>query len=1460
MEPRSEVASATSFLDGGGELGALMRAYDFSATPLGPPGSWPRSLKTAVRIMLTSRQPFWLGWGPELTYLYNDPYRSIIGGKHPQALGRPFREVWHEIWDVVGPMAERVMTRDEGTYVEAQLLIMQRHGYQEETYYTFSYSPIPGDEGGTAGLICANTDDTQRVVGARQMRTLQELSARGAKARTRREACEWSVEALGSNPQDLPFVLVYLTDATADAPVLAASSPGTGALEPIAAWPWQRALETQGPELFELSGLAGPLPAGAWRREPSHAVVLPLSSAGPGGRAGVLVAGLSPYRRFDDTYRGFLELVAHQVAGNVANAEAYEQERQRADALLALDRAKTEFFSNVSHEFRTPLTLMLGPLEDTLTQSDALPAADRARLELAHKNSLRLQKLVNTLLDFSRIESGRTEVCYEPTDLGTFTAELASVFRSAVERAELALTVDCPPLGAGAYVDREMWEKIVFNLLSNALKFTFEGEIRVVVRQGDGGVRLSVADTGTGIPAADLPHVFERFHRVQGARGRSIEGSGIGLALVRELVKLHGGNVSVESTVDRGSTFQVWLPLGDAHLAPTRIRAARSLATTALSRSRYVQAALGWLPSEGLAEQPARDREQSGAKPAARLLLCDDNADLRAYLERLLEDGYEVEAVSDGDAALAAARRQPPDLVVTDVMMPGLDGFGLLRELRADERLQRVPVIMLSARAGESARIEGIRSGADDYLVKPFSARELLARIETRLEVSRLERDLERQRRELARSEARYRGIFETAPVSILEQDHSGVRAALEELAAAGVRDLPRYLAEHRDFVRHALSLVRTVDANAAALRLFGAPDKAQLLGSVGAAFAPSSEAFLAQALLAIAGDTVFEAEARVRTLDGRELDTLVSVAFPRDGSSGVLVSLMDNTAQKAAERALREEARTLETLNHVGRLLTAELDFERIMQSVIDAATEVAGATFGLFLHDVTEERGHTSTLCTLCGAPREAFEELGTPRDIASLLATLRSEDAVRVADVTADPRFASFPRPKGHPPVRSYLGVPVVSRTGEVVGGLFFGHPQPNAFSERAKNLIVSIASHASVALDSARLYEQRAALVSQLRESDRRKDEFLATLAHELRNPLAPLRNALHGLRLLGDGEPLSGSVREMMERQVGHLVRLVDDLLEISRISRGTFELRRERTELAAVVRNAVEMSDPFLRAAGHELSVTLTEEPLFLDGDPTRLTQILANLLNNAAKYTESRGHIGLSVSQLDGDAVISVRDDGIGIEREALPRIFEMFNRGGGAKRGQSGLGIGLALARRLAEMHGGGIEAQSDGPGRGSQFSVRLPLAPAELTAASEERQESAFDARKRVLVVDDNIDAAEALGMLLEIFGAEVKLAHDGATALEQYARYDPDLVLLDIGMPDMDGHEVARRIRAEHAARRTTIIALTGWGQAEDRRRSHEAGFDGHLVKPAPIDAVKDVLTRVPSRLRTKPDQS
>ena len=364
--------------------------------------------------------------------------------------------------------------------------------------------------------------------------------------------------------------------------------------------------------------------------------------------------------------------------------------------------------------------------------------------------------------------------------------------------------------------------------------------------------------------------------------------------------------------------------------------------------------------------------------------------------------------------------------------------------------------------------------------------------------------------------------------------------------------------------------------------------------------------------------------------------------------------------------------------------------------------------------------------------------------------------------------------------------------------------------------------------------------------RLREADRAKDEFLATLSHELRNPLAPLRNSLYLLRLGPQAAANPAPIHEMMERQLNHLVRLVDDLLEMSRISRGTLELRRELVEVGAVIRNAVETSSPLIKEGGHDLQVTTPYGALWVDGDPVRLAQILSNLLNNAAKYIEAGGQIEIGAVR-EGDSVaIRVRDDGPGIEPEMLPRLFDMFTRGARATRsGQNGLGIGLALARRLAQMHGGTLSVKNGERG-GAEFTLRLALVQAhEAPASAPATDGPGFDGL-RVLVIDDNRDAGESLAMILESLGAAVSVAHDGPGGLAAFPGHEPDVVLLDIGMPGMDGYEVARALRQRHPGSSAVIVALTGWGQDEDRRRAREAGFDHHLVKPVDILELRALL--------------
>ena len=751
-------SAAFEFLAGGGEMGARMRAFDWSATPLGDPSGWPQSLRTVVRILLTSRYAMWMAWGPELTFFYNDAYKPTLGAKESRALGSPADKVWEEIWPDIGPRIDRVLTTGEATWDEGLLLFLERSGYPEETYHTFSYSPLAGDDGAATGMLCVVTEVTDGVIGERRLDILRQLGAELAGVRRTRDVGKAIERCLGDGVRDMPFGAVYLfeEDGGGNAVRLAASA-GVGADdfplaisgqadEPI--WPLAELKRTGRPQVVDrLDELFAP-PEGPWHRAPDSAALFPIA---PQGQVkGAFIAGLNPFRPVDDAYSDFIGLFVGQVAAALSAATAFEEEQRRAEALAELDRAKTIFFSNVSHEFRTPLTLMLGPLEDVLS-SPGLAAPERTMIDVAQRNGLRLLKLVNSLLDFSRIEAGRTQAEFRPTDLAAFTAELASGFRSATDRAGLELEIEAGTLKAPVYLDRDMWEKVVLNLLSNAFKFTFDGRIVVAVREtSDGhGAELTVSDSGVGIPIEEQSRLFELFHRVEGTRGRSFEGSGIGLALVHELIKLHGGEITVESAPGKGSAFTVRLPFGAEHLPADQVRDAPAASAAQTSTRAYVEEALRWLPGsqadENLSPREAMDEASvvsSQDMVGGRILLADDNADMRDYVSRLLvQQGYEVTAVADGSAALDEIRRRSPDLVLSDVMMPGLDGFQLLAVLRKDPDLRELPVILLSARAGEEARVEGLDAGADDYLTKPFSARELLARVGANLTLSRARRE-----------------------------------------------------------------------------------------------------------------------------------------------------------------------------------------------------------------------------------------------------------------------------------------------------------------------------------------------------------------------------------------------------------------------------------------------------------------------------------------------------------------------------------------------------------------------------------------------------------------------------------------------------------------------------------------------------------------------------------------------
>lgn len=1226
------------------ETAGLVSRIDWARTPLGPMENWPQSLKTSLSICLACRFPIIVWWGPDMVVLYNDDYIPVLGKKHPAAMGGNGREVWADVWPVVGPMLHNVVRTGKAEKAEDLLLLMNRVRRIEETYFSFSYSPIEDESGGVGGIFTPVIETTEKVIGHRRIEKLRVLGNL-PRAVSLRAACEAAAAVLSDATADIPFGMLYTVDEAHGQARLAASfgwvnrdggAPHEVSLDdPASPWPLRGAIDRK--ELRVVSGLhlsSAGLPHGAWGAAVEEAVIMPIMMPGHDKVDVVLVAAVSPHRPLDDGYLSFYKLLADQLEATISEALSYEAERKRLEALAEIDRAKTTFFSNVSHELRTPLTLMLGPISEVMRdQSISSEAAEK--LAVVQRNGIRLLKLVNGLLDFSRIEAGKMTASFEPVELSSYTAELAGVFRSAVERAGMTLDVDCPPLSEPVYVDRAMWEKVVLNLLSNAFKFTFEGKISVRLFDAPDGIKLVVADSGVGIEKAKLSKVFERFHRIEGSRARTYEGTGIGLALVRDLVELHGGAIGIDSEPGRGTTLTVTLPHGKAHLPSEQVVEAGVPHFNGIEADAYMAETDLWLAAPG----SGKDQENAN-RDGDLVYVVDDNADMRNYIGTLLGRRYRVQYYANGLQALQAINTVAPALVISDVMMPEMDGYELLAALKGNKALADLPVMLLSARAGEESRISGMQAGADEYLEKPFSGRELLAKVDALLLRSQVRSMESRQAKRLA-------AIFEQAPVAI------------------AILRGPEHMFEL---------------ANPLYLDLVG---KRDLIGKT------------------------------------------VRAALPEVGPQRIcdLLDSVYHSGRPYVGRAFR-----LDLVRGTPAVLQ-ECYFDFVYQPMHDEEGRVDGIAVVVF--EVTE---------------------------------TIKAKQAAEVAS---------------------------------------------------------------------------------------RAKDEFMAMLGHELRNPLAPIMTALELMKLRG----MEGGKRErnIIERQAMRLVGLVDDLLDVSRVARGKINLRKKRVELSVVVADAVETVSPLMEERGHMLRILVPPHGLEVNVDRQRMGQVFCNLLANAAKYSDNGATITVRARREGDHFTVDVSDTGHGIAANMREHIFDMFYQDGqSVARSRGGLGLGLTIVRSLVELHGGSVSVYSEGREKGSTFTVKIPVAADHPGAADSEEQywekgTQAAAPKHSILLVDDNVDAAGGLRELLEAQGHTVQLAFDGPSALEKIKRGAiPDLAILDIGLPGMDGYELCERIRALPGASRMRLVALSGYGQESNVAKSLAAGFHYHAVKPIAIGALQKII--------------
>jgi len=759
LQTGDQINAMPDFLSGGGEMGKLIRSKDWSKTPLGSPHTWPQSLRTTVSLCIASNFPISITWGPQRVQIYNDGYWPITGDKHPTSMGQDFKECWISAWPVIGQAFEEA-SLGQTRFLENQRMFLDRYGYLEETFFTFSFSPILDESGTVGGLFHPVTELTQQTLAERRLNILRAVAENTVNAKTEEEASALILQCLKDFELDLPFVLLYFVTANGKE----ANLEGLAGLEsdsPLA--PAKINLEEQQPNTWpftevinigvavtvqELSNTFGTFQCGPYPEPPKQALIFPVNLHGTSHRNYFLVVGVSSRRDLDEKYRVFYELLTASIANALTKARAQDEERKKAEALAELDKAKTVFFSNISHEFRTPLTLMLGSLEELLNKrTDEIAGADKVAIETAHRNAMRLLRLVNNLLDFSRIEAGKVHAQYQLTDLAKYTTDLASNFRSVVENAGLTFEVTTHAVLPPVYIDKEMWEKIVLNLLSNAFKYTLKGSIAVSLATDNNQVLLRVQDTGVGIPEAELPKMFQRFHRVQNVVGRTYEGTGIGLSLVSELVKLHGGKIAVQSKEAEGSVFTVSIPTGKLHLPVEHVIEKEMDPTgvgfTASVSDAFINEATTLIEQTVLSGEATESFETHTA--VATVLVVDDNADMRAYISNLLKKQYRVVTASNGLEALHQIKNHSPQLIVSDIMMPVMDGIGLLKAVKDNIETQNIPVILLSARAGEESKIEGYETGADDYLVKPFSAKELLARVASQLKTSNARKQIQQQ-------------------------------------------------------------------------------------------------------------------------------------------------------------------------------------------------------------------------------------------------------------------------------------------------------------------------------------------------------------------------------------------------------------------------------------------------------------------------------------------------------------------------------------------------------------------------------------------------------------------------------------------------------------------------------------------------------------------------------------------
>ncbi|RIA84037.1 hypothetical protein C1645_832863 [Glomus cerebriforme] len=1385
----------------------LIESFDWSSTPLGPMDSWDPTFKSTVKLCIHSVFPIAIYYGPELVHIYNQMWVPILKMKHPQAMGQPFNEVWPEIYEDLKPLFNEVLSTGKGRFEDDRLFLLFRDGYVEETYFSFTFSPIFKENGTVGGIFNASQETTQRILANRRVKTLSELGNRTPGAKSVENACHLVTQTLHEKNTDISYALMYLIENSTvksslqprEAHLIATTfdkdldfQKCEDGVDEITFVPNkskrdlpENLLETKeivdlmeipdeinellyGDSKFELSHRTGEKyvtkdSLSSWPlhyvtqknlhitvtlKDKSQAVLFPVktSSGGKNVLTAIIILGINPHRALDKEYMEFLQLVVGQVCVSLTHGKSREEERKQAEILADLNRQKIMFFQNISHELRTPITLMLSPLDEVISEC-APNTIMHSHLSMIQRNTRRLLKLVNTLLQFSRIEAGRMDAIYYEVNIGQLTLELASNFESMAKSLNLDYRIEIPEnfdnmMERKTFVDLDMYEKIIFNLCSNAFKHTWNGNVTVKLyadrNENKEIVVMEVSDTGVGIPENEIPNLFQRFYRIESRQSRSHEGTGIGLALIHELITRHGGGIKCTSVVDQGTTFKIWLPTGHEHLPPGRLLFQKDISSGKGgyhmnqenklfdNKQLYLEEGLQWIQNNGpefnddtenyddmnmdvdnyesnevdykgfFTENLENEFSKldddpiplSGSKHV--VLLADDNTDMRNYLAGLLRKEFTVYCACDGHEALRKLKnlKNPPDLILSDIMMPNMNGFELLKNIRSDSSTQLIPVILLSAKAGEEASVEGLDKGADDYLTKPFSARELIARVRVNIKLSYLRRQLFQQQRRQAETKQL---LF-----SISNKIHSGFN--LQKTLSAAVEEIHSILSADR--------------------LLITANEQSEKGDSIIVAFSANDKNEIN-----LEGQTVRFTPERIRLQ-----------------SDPIIVEKLIKELEKRKLLDVSGEENENEIINIVNKTLaTLKNEPSQLLQN--DNNNEISTST------------------------PSGLFDN----KDL----------------EIAVVPNFYSINVQK----CVSLLAVAI--KVNKTIWGWIIVHRPPNYnWTDSEKEFLQQISNQISLAITHAKLLEdklKREAQIEAARAANEAKSQILANTSHELRTPLG----AIIGVLSAFEDTALTDDQKDMiqiMTRASDVVLAVVNDILDAAKLEAQKIKLVNRTFDLFDLVEKTIEIFGE--RAGTKQIELILNCDPnslpKYVKSDPERLQQILMNLLSNSIKFTE-KGQIVLKISmtshedieessetQAQGQKVgkktklyVELCDTGIGIEPAFMKDIFESFSQGDASMtRRQDGTGLGLSICKHLVNINGGDLGVRSE-LGKGSQFWFTwnvepLPLTANPVTLISSIPQDSlneqtslilSLDVRyKKVLIIDSVETARDSLVKLL------------------------------------------------------------------------------------------------------------